>query len=119
MKKKFPRVNYGMSVHGKDEINAVIKVLKNSTQMGAKVSEFERKIAKLFGKTYGIMTNSGTSALMLGIETMNLPKNSEVITPSLTFGTSVSAIVKNNLIPSFIDVEMNSYCIDVKLIEKK
>lgn len=119
MKKKFPRVNYGMSVHGKDEINAVMKVLKNSTQMGAYVSEFERKIAKLFGKKYGIMTNSGTSALMLGIETMNLPKKSEVITPSLTFGTSVSAIVKNNLIPSFIDVEMNSYCIDVKLIEKK
>ena len=119
MKKKFPRVNYGMSVHGKEEIESVVKVLKGSTQMGKKVSDFERKIAKLFGLKFGIMTNSGTSALMIGIEAMNLPKGSEVITPSLTFGTSVSSIVKNNLVPSFVDVGFNTFCIDTKLIEKK
>ena len=44
------RVPYGLSVHGNDEINAVNKVLRNSTQMGKNVYEFEKKISKLFSK---------------------------------------------------------------------
>ena len=43
-KNRFVRVPYGLSVHGDDEINAVIKVLKNSTQMGSNVKLFEKKI---------------------------------------------------------------------------
>jgi CDP-6-deoxy-D-xylo-4-hexulose-3-dehydrase len=116
---KYTRVNYGMSVHGNQEIEAVLKVLKTSTQMGKNVIKLEKKIAETFGMKYGIMTNSGSSALMLAVEALNLPKNSEVITPALTFGTSVSSIVKNDLIPSFVDVDLNSFCIDANLIESK
>ena len=54
--------------------------MKQSTQMG-KVIAFEQKVAKLFGLKFGIMTNSGTSALMIGIEALNLPEGSEVVTP--------------------------------------
>ena len=54
MKSKNLRVPYGLSVHGNDEIKAVIKVLKSSTQMGKHVSIFEKKISKLFSKKYGI-----------------------------------------------------------------
>ncbi len=106
------RVPYGLSVHGKEEINAVLKVLKTSTQMGLNVLNFEKKIAKLFDKKYGLMTNSGSSALMLAMETLNLPKGSEIITPALTFGTTVSYIVRNGLIPVFVDVKEGTYCID-------
>ena len=106
------RVPYGLSVHGKEEINAVLKVLKTSTQMGSNVLNFEKKIAKLFDKKYGLMTNSGSSALMLAMETLNLPKGSEIITPALTFGTTVSYIVRNGLIPVFVDVKEGTYCID-------
>ena len=106
------RVPYGLSVHGKEEINAVLKVLKTSTQMGSNVFNFEKKIAKLFDKKYGLMTNSGSSALMLAMETLNLPKGSEIITPALTFGTTVSYIVRNGLIPVFVDVKEGTYCID-------
>ena len=116
---KFPRVTYGLSVHGKEEINAVNKVLRTSTQMGKNVEVFERKIAKLFNKKYGIMTNSGSSALLLAIEALNLPKNSEVITPALTFSTTVSCIIKNNLIPVFIDVKLDTFCINHNKIEEK
>ena len=111
-KKNYLRVPYGLSVHGKDEIKAVENVLKNSTQMGVNVFNFEKKVSKLFNKKYGLMVNSGSSALMLAMEAINLPKGSEVITPALTFSTTVSYIVRNGLIPVFIDVREGTYCVD-------
>ena len=117
------RVPYGLSVHGKEEIDAVVNVLKTSTQMSKNVFSFEKKIAKLFNKNYGLMVNSGSSALMLAMEALNLPKGSEVITPALTFSTTVAYITRNKLIPVFVDVKEGTYCIDedkiAKLITKK
>ncbi len=118
MNKNFPRVSYGMSVHGKEEINAVVDVLKTSTKMGKKVYSFENKIAKLFDKKYGLMVNSGSSAILLAFEVLNLPPGSEVITPALTFSSTLSYIVKNNLIPVFVDVKEGTYCINEDNIEK-
>ena len=112
------RVPYGMTVHGQEEIDAVVKVLRTSTQMGKNVREFEEKVAKLFDKKYGLMVNSGSSALYLGVEVLNLPKESEVITPVLTFSTTVASVIKNGLIPSFVDVEPDTFVIDVNKIEE-
>ena len=117
--KNFPRVPYGSTVHGDDEIDAVVRVLKTSTQMGLNVETFEKKISKIFNKKYGVMTNSGTSALFLAIESLNLPEGSEIITPSLTFATTVGCLVKNRLVPVFTDVNLRTFCIDVDAIESK
>ena len=87
--------------------------------MGVNARKFESKIAKLFDKKYGLFVNSGSSALFLGIESLGLPPNSEVITPALTFSTSVGCLIKNKLIPVFVDVEPASFCIDTKKIEEK
>ena len=87
--------------------------------MGKNVEKFEKKIAKYFSKKYALMVNSGTSALILALKVLNLPKGSEVITPSLNFGTAVSSILLNHLKPVFVDVEIRSLQIDVNLIEKK
>ena len=114
---KYQRVPYGLSVHGKQEIKAVTEVLNSTTQMGKKVSTFERKVAKLFNKKYGLMVNSGSSALMLAMETLGLPKGSEIITPALTFSTTVGYIVRNNYVPVFADVKEGTYCIDEDVIE--
>ena len=111
------RVPYGLSVHGNEEIQAVTKVLKTSTQMGKNVSTFERKISKLFQKKYGLMVNSGSSALLLAMETLDLPPGSEIITPALTFSTTVGYIVRNNWIPVFVDVEEGTYCINESKIK--
>ena len=112
MQNKNIRVPYGLSVHGNDEIKAVNKVLRTTTQMGKNVFEFEKKISKLFNKKYGLMVNSGSSALMLAMESLNLPEGSEVITPALTFSTTVAYIVRNKLIPVFVDVKEGTYCIN-------
>lgn len=117
--KKNIRVPYGSTVHDQSEINSVIRVLKTSTQMGRNVENFEKKIAKLFDKKYGLMTNSGTSALYLAMETLPFKEGSEIITPSLTFGTTVASLVKNNFVPVFVDVKLDTFCIDENAIESK
>ena len=113
------KISYAKTVYGEKEINAVVKCLRESTQMGNYSRKFESKIARLFDKQEGIYVNSGSSALYIGIESLDLTEKSEVITPVLTFGTTIGCLVKNNLIPVFVDVEPLTYCIDVNLIEKE
>lgn len=112
------RVPYGFSVHGKEEINAVVKVLKDNTALGEKTKEFEAKIAKLFDKKYGVMVNSGSSANLLAFEILDLPKGSEVITPILTFATTVAPIIQKGLVPVFVDVDPNTFLINLDQLEK-
>jgi CDP-6-deoxy-D-xylo-4-hexulose-3-dehydrase len=114
---EFISVPYGCTVHGEDEIAAVVAVLRTSTQMGKHVREMEQKIADIFAKKVGIMVNSGSSANYLATEILQLPAGSEVITPALTFATTVAPLVKNNLIPAFVDVEIDTFNIDVDHIE--
>ena len=89
------RVPYAQSVHGQEEIDAVLEVLNSSTQMGKKTIELEKKVSKIFDKKFGIMTNSGSSALYLAMDILGFNKGSEVITPALTFSTTVASLVKN------------------------
>ena len=112
------KISYAKTVYGQEEIDAVVKCLKESTQMGNYARQFESKIAKLFDKKDCLYVNSGSSALFIAIESLEFPSGSEVITPALTFGTTVGCLLKNNLIPSFVDVEPLSYCIDVNQIEE-
>lgn len=116
-KEDFIPVPYGCTVHGEEEIAAVVHVLKTSTQMGKHVREMEKRVSKLYDKQYGIMVNSGSSANYLGIEILDLPEGSEVITPALTFSTTVAPLVKNKLLPVFVDVEPGTYNIDVNQVE--
>jgi len=84
---------------------------------GKKAAEFEGRIAKLFGKKYGLLVNSGSSANLLALEVLGLPKGSEVITPVLTFATTVSPILKTGLVPVFVDVKMGSYLLDIDQVK--
>ena len=111
------RVPYGRTVHGDAEIEAVTRVLRGSTQMGANVHAFQAAVASRFAKKHGVMVNSGSSANYLAVELMGLAKGSEVITPALTFATTVAPLVKNGLIPVFVDVEPDTFNIDVGQIE--
>ena len=119
MSKKLPRISYGKNVYNYEEINAVIRTLKNSTQMGQSVSSFEKKIATLFDKKFGLMVNSGSSALILALKVLNLKKNTEVITPCLNFGTAISSIIISDLKPIFVDCNVNTLQIDIDKIEEK
>ncbi|MXU65222.1 DegT/DnrJ/EryC1/StrS family aminotransferase [Oceanomicrobium pacificus] len=111
------RVNYGQTVHGEEEIEAVVDVLRTSTQMGPRVRDMQAQVAALFSKSHGIMVNSGSSANYLAVELLDLPEGAEVITPALTFATTVAPIVRNRLVPAFVDVAPGTYNIDADRIE--
>ena len=119
MKNNITKIPYGKNVYDQREINAVLNTLKKSTQMGKSVNEFENKISKLFAKKFGLMVNSGSSALILALKVMNFKKGSEIITPCLNFGTAISSITLSNLIPIFVDCEIDTLQIDIKKIESK
>ena len=115
------RVFYGKAVYGKEEIAAAIDVLKNKSISlidGPAVKELGKKIAKVFGKKYGLMVNSGSSANLLALASFNFKKNSEIITPNLTFSTTVAPIYQLGLKPHFIGVDKNKFVADCKQIEK-
>ena len=115
------KVYYGKAVYDNREINAVIKVLKNDSLSlvdGNNVKLLEKKVSSIFGKKYGLMVNSGSSANLLAIASLNLKKNSEIITPNLTFSTTVAPIYQLGLIPHFIGVEKNKFLADSSHIEK-
>jgi CDP-4-dehydro-6-deoxyglucose reductase, E1 len=115
------RVIYARSVHDEAEINACIEVLRGgpfALKIGKNVAEMERRVADLYGKKLGLMCNSGSSALYLALELLDLPKGSEVITSPLTFSTDVSPIVRGGWVPVFVDVEPDTYNVDVSKIEE-
>ena len=115
------KIFYGKAVYDNKEINASLSVLKNKSLTlidGPSVKELEKKISKLFGKKYGLMVNSGSSANLLAFASLNLKKGSEVITPTLTFSTTVAPIYQLGLVPHFIDVEKQSFVANVEQIEK-
>jgi len=115
------KVYYGKAVYDNKEINAVIKVLKNESLSlvdGHNVKKLEKTVSKIFGKKYGLMVNSGSSANLLALASFNFKKGSEIITPNLTFSTTVAPIYQLGLIPHFIGVVKNKFVADPHEIEK-
>ena len=114
------KIYYAKASYGNEEIKAVNNALKNPLTLmdGKNVKKFEKEVANIFGKKFALMVNSGSSANLLALKSLNLKKNSEIITPLLTFSTTIAPIYQCNLIPHFVDVELNEYLIKIDEIEK-
>ena len=115
------KIYYGKAVYDNKEINAAINVLKNHSLTlidGPHVKKLEKTVAKIFGKKYGLMVNSGSSANLLALSSFKFKKGSEVITPALTFSTTIAPIYQLGLIPHFIGVLENKFLADPNQIEK-
>ena len=115
------KIYYGKAVYNNKEINAVINVLrKNSLTLidGPNVKKLEKIVSKIFGKKYGLMVNSGSSANLLALSSFKFKSGSEIITPNLTFSTTVAPIYQLGLVPHFIGIENNKFLADINQIEK-
>jgi CDP-6-deoxy-D-xylo-4-hexulose-3-dehydrase len=115
------RGEYAGSVHDEDENAAVLAVLQGpptAIRIGRNVREFERQVAALCGKRHGIMCNSGSSALYLAVELLGLSPGDEVITSAVVFSTDIAPLVRSGLVPVIVDVEPDTYNIDVDRIEE-
>ena len=115
------RVYYGKAVYNQKEIKASLDVLKRKSLNlidGPSVKELEIKIARIFGKKFALMVNSGSSANLLGLAAFEFKKGSEIITPALTFSTTVAPIYQLGYVPHFIDVGRSNYIANIEQIEK-
>lgn len=97
--------------YGDEEIKAVVDCLKNGWLAPGPCAEaFEKKVSEYFGKKYGVMVNSGSSANLLALCVCNIGPGDEVITAALTFATTVAPIIQRGATPVFIDSELDTFC---------
>jgi CDP-6-deoxy-D-xylo-4-hexulose-3-dehydrase len=105
-------------VHDQREIDAVLEVLREGIlDLGPRVLEFERRGAELLAKRHGVMVNSGTSALWLAVDLLGCEPGDEVVTSPLTFSSDIAPLVRSGIVPAFVDVEPDTFQIDVDGIE--
>ena len=96
---------------------SVLRGGPTALRIGRHVRGFEQGVADLFGKARGIMVNSGSSALYLAVELLGLEPGDEVLTSPLTFSTDIAPLVRAGLVPVFVDVERDTYNLDVDGVE--
>lgn len=123
VKKKFipgkTRVLYGGVVFGKEERKAIDAILdKNWWGLSEQGKLFEQELAKAQGVKRAVVTNSGSSALEIGIRALNLPKGSEVIVPACTFPTPIASLINHGFTPVVTDIELGNYFISPYSLEK-
>jgi CDP-4-dehydro-6-deoxyglucose reductase, E1 len=111
----------GFEAYGEEEIKAVEECLRKGwlAGYGEYTIEFEKQVAAYFGKQHGLFVNSGSSACLLALACLELPKGSKVITPACTFSTTVAPIVQLGFEPVFCDVELNTYVSSVEQVLEK
>jgi len=105
----------------KDEINAKINEVLESTQfiLGENVRAFEEEFARYCNAKYAVGVASGSDALTLSLKALGIGEGDEVITVPNTFIATVDSISRNNARPVFVDIDPETYNIDVNKIEEK
>ncbi|MSU00120.1 UDP-4-amino-4,6-dideoxy-N-acetyl-beta-L-altrosamine transaminase [Tissierella pigra] len=99
---------------------AVNEILKSDfLTTGPKVKEFEEIIANYVGAKYAVAFSNGTAALHGACYAAGIGVGDEVITTPMTFAASANCVLYTGGIPVFADIDLNTFNIDVKEIEKK
>jgi CDP-6-deoxy-D-xylo-4-hexulose-3-dehydrase len=120
------RYKLAESTWNNDEILAGIStLLSGRCTMGEKVKQFEKEFAWTFGSKYAVMSNSGSSANLLMATALKYRKTKyqfqdgdEVIVPALSWSTTYYPIHQNNLVLKFVDIDKETFNIDVSKIEE-
>ena len=99
------------------DIQSIIK--KNNFILGNEVVEFEKKFAKFCGAKYAIGCGNGTDALIIALKSLNLPKDSEIIMPAMTYCSTAFAIINAGFKPILVDIEQDSPLININEISRK
>jgi dTDP-4-amino-4,6-dideoxygalactose transaminase len=87
--------------------------------LGEETGKFEEEFAEYVGSKFGIGVNSGSDALYLAVMALGISSGEEVITSSHTMISTVDAITRNGAKPVFVDIDPDTYLLDVSKIEEK
>ena len=120
-------VRYAGAVYDHEEIEYMVDaILDGWFGVGKYTRRFETELSKLLGVKKTIMTNSGSSANLLAVSALlsdQLPDDSrlkpgdEVITPAVTFSTTLNPVIQNDLVPVLLDVDIKTYNVSAKDLE--
>lgn len=112
-------IDYIGAYYDDSEKEAVMRVLDGSIRVGENVAAMEQKTAQAWGKTHGVMVNSGSSALQVAHDLLQgeMQPGDEFITSAVTFSTTIAGGLRHGFVPVVIDVEPDTYQIDVSQIE--
>ena len=106
---------------GKEEKSLVNECLNTSwiSSSGPYVDKFEKKIRDYVGCSHAISTSNGTTALHLAMLALKIGKDDEIITSNYTYVASTNSILIAGAKPVFVDINPDTYNIDIKKIENK
>src|SRR3990167_2534459 len=121
MKKRM--IRYGGAVCGKDERNAIIRsvdlsIKTRNWQADKEAKKLENEAANYLGVRHCVLTNSGSSACLLAISALELPRGSEIIIGAVTFPTVFNAIIQCGHIPVVVDCKIGTYGFSIEDVEK-
>jgi len=104
---------------GHQEIANVMDSVKSGwiSYKGPYVSKFEKLFSDYFNERYSVAVSSGTAALQLGMSSLGIGAGDKVIVPNYTFAASINSIINCGAKPVLVDVEMETWTLDLKKIE--
>lgn len=111
------RIKYGGAVIGQEEKDAINRIIDSDNgsrwTVGPESIALEKELAEVTGVKRAVLTNSGSSALLVAITALHLPKGSGVIIPAVNFPTAYNAILQCGLIPVVVDVDLKTLNLDL------
>lgn len=114
----------GRVFDSREMVNLVQSALDFWLTAGPFAESFEKRMRKFFGALDFLLVNSGSSANLLMVSTLTSPmldnplrKGDEVITPAVTFPTTLTPIIQNGLVPVFVDCEVGTYNVNPRAVE--
>ena len=116
--RKYPIANLNL---GDEEFSKAFDAIKSGwiSSKGPYVDQFEKAFSKYLGGGYSVTTTSGTTALELALKTFGAGKGDEVILPNFSFAASINSIISVGATPVVVDIEEDTWTIDVEKIKKK
>lgn len=119
---KIDRIEYGGCLLGTEEIKAVMDVMLSQGgrrwTLGPESEAFEQEIANTARVKRAVVTNSGSSALLVAMTALHLPPKSLVVVPALNFPTAFNAIIQTGNIPYVVDIDPKTLLLDLDEVKK-
>jgi len=119
---KIDRIEYGGAIIGLEEVKAVMDVMLSQGgkrwTVGPESIAFEEELAKKTGVKRAVVVNSGSSALLIALTALKLPKGSKVIIPAVNFPIAFNAILQCGLVPYVVDVDPKTLNLDLEEVRK-
>lgn len=112
-------IHYAWAVYDHHEIFAALEsLLSGWFGIGKYASEFENQFSNFLGTKHCVLVNSGSSANLLAIESLRIPKGAEAITPATTFPTTLNPLIQKGIKPVLVDINPKTYNINAPELEE-